>query len=163
MSFFLRLPTEALFVLNLLLVIACSLTFSVRVSVIPAVSEALYLSSHRQLLILTDLQDGQQLFLQTGVSLTWKANIISWHQSNRLVLLIFWCIIKKKLQLSQETEHRFYLPVVNIARSFATFNYFIKEKQLLRKQQSPSYPCKATTGNILKQTRIFQLWLSLLQ
>lgn len=70
MSFFLRLPTEALFVLNLLLVIACSLTFSVRVSVIPAVSEALYLSSHRQLLILTDLQDGQQLFLQTGVSLT---------------------------------------------------------------------------------------------
>lgn len=68
MSFFLRLPTESLFVLNLLLLaIACSLAF---VSVIPAVSEALYLSSQRQLLILTDLQDGQQLFLQIGISLT---------------------------------------------------------------------------------------------
>lgn len=68
MSFFLRLPTECLLVLNLLLLaIACSLTF---VSGIPAVPEALYLSSHRQLLILTDLQDGQQLLLQTGVFMT---------------------------------------------------------------------------------------------
>lgn len=87
MSFFLRLPRESLSALNLLCVIACSLVF---VSVIPAVSEALYLSSHMRLLIHTDL-------LQTGVSLTWKANIISWHQSNRLVSWIFWCLVKKKI------------------------------------------------------------------
>lgn len=50
-------------------------------------------------------QDGQQLNLQAGVFLIWKANMISWYQSYKSVTWIFFCIIKKK-KITAVTRNR---------------------------------------------------------